>query len=107
MATYKIPLTNIPQAFEISLAGTNYLLTCKFNDADEGGWVIDLADAATSEPIVANLALITGADVLENLDYLGFEGSMIVFTDGNDLAVPTLDNLGTESNLYFVTEDDG
>lgn len=105
MATFKLPLQNIPQTFEITLGAINYILACKWNDADEAGWVLDFADAVTNLPIVANVPLITGADVLENLDYLGFTGSLFVFTDGNDLAVPTLLNLGVESNLYFVTQD--
>lgn len=99
-----IPLQNVPQQFEIALAGQNYLMTCKWNDSDDAGWVLDFADAATNTPIVANIPLITGADLLEGLEYLGFQGSFYVFTDGDLEAVPTLDNLGAEANLYFYTE---
>lgn len=106
MATFKIPLVNVPQRFQISLGGINYIMTCKWNPSLEGGWVIDLDDALSGDAIVGNLALITGANVLQNLDYLGFTGSMTVFTDGNDQAVPNFTNLGVESNLYFVTEDE-
>lgn len=104
MTTFLIPLVNAPQSFEISLAGIAYLLTCKWNDSDEGGWVLDLADVDTGLPIVANIPLITGADCLSGLEYLGIDGQLIVFTDGDELAVPTLDNLGVESNLYFQTD---
>lgn len=104
MTNFLIPLQNIPQRFEIALAGRNYILTCKWNDSDEAGWVIDLTDADTNEPLIANLPLITGADILSGLEYLGFNGQMFIFTDGDDLAVPTLLNLGVESNLYFRTE---
>lgn len=104
MTPFLLPLKNIPQSFEISLAGTNYIMTCKWNDAPEGGWVIDLSDAITDLPIVANVPLVTGVDCLAGLEYLGINGQLIVFTDGNELAVPTLLNLGVESNLYFLTD---
>lgn len=105
MAFFKIPLVNVPQSFQIALAGINYLMTCKYNDAADAGWVLDFADVDTNEPILANVPLIAGADCLEGLKYLGFGGSLFVLTDGNENAVPTLENLGVESNLYFVTEN--
>lgn len=104
MTTFVLPLQNIPQKFDIALAGNNYTLTCKWNSAPEGGWVIDLADATSGDPIAANIPLITGADCLAGLEYLGINGQLFVFTDGNEFAVPTLENLGVESNLYFQTE---
>lgn len=104
MTTFVLPLVNAPQTFEISLAGKNYLTTCKWNEAFEAGWVLDFADAETNTPIIANLPLITGANILAGLGYLNFNGSLYIFTDGADEAVPTLENLGVESNLYFVTD---
>lgn len=104
MTTFILPLRNIPQSFDIALDGVNYILTCKWNASEEAGWVIDLADADTSLPIAANIPLITGADCLAGLEYLGIGGQLVVFTDGDELAVPTLDNLGVESNLYFQTD---
>lgn len=104
MALSKIPVTNSPQTFQISLAGKDYSLTCKFNSAVEAGWIIALADTNTGVPIADNIPLITGADLLVGLEYLGIGGQLFVYTDGDGLAVPTLDNLGVESNLYFQTE---
>lgn len=104
MTNFILPLVNIPQTFAIALGGKEYNLTCKWNDSPDAGWVLDFADALTGEAIAANIPLITGADCLEGLEYLGFNGSLIVFTDGDDTAVPTLENLGVESNLYFQTE---
>ncbi len=101
---FKIPLQNIPQTFQIQLGGVNYLMTCKWNSAPEAGWVLDLADVNTGLPIAANIPLITGADLLEGLAYLGINGKLYVYTDGGDFSVPTLDNLGVESNLYFQTD---
>ncbi len=104
MTTFILPLQNVPQQFNISLAGKEYVMTCRWNDAVDAGWVLDFADAITNLPIVANIPLITGADLLSGLGYLGFQGSLVVFTDGDELATPTLLNLGLESNLYFQTD---
>jgi len=104
MTTLLIPLVNEPQTFEIALAGVNYLLTCKYNPSADAGWVLDIADANTNDPIAANIPLITGADCLAGLGYLGIDGQFWVSTDGNPDAVPTYDNLGVNSNLYFLTD---
>lgn len=103
MTTFLIPLSNVPQIFDIALAGVNYTMTSRWNDADEAGWIIDLVNADTGLPVASNIPLITGADCLSGLEYLGIEGEFIVLTDGDAFAVPTLDNLGVESNLYFLT----
>lgn len=102
--TLVIPLQNIPQTFEITLAGIDYIMTCKWDDAAEAGWLIDLVDGITNNSIVAGIPLVTGTDILSGLEYLGINGQLFVYTDGDQNAVPTLDNLGVECNLYFVTD---
>jgi len=104
MTSFLIPLQNIPQSFEIALAGVTYDFICKWNAADEGGWVLDIGDANSGLPLAANIPLIVGADCLAGLEYLGINGQLIVFTDGDANAVPTFTNLGVESNLYFLTD---
>jgi hypothetical protein len=100
---FLIPLINLPQTFQIVLAGLTYLMTSKWNDADGGGWLLDIADQ-NDNPIACNIPLITGADCLEGLEYLGIQGQMYVNSSGTDSTeVPTLSNLGTDSFLYFVT----
>ena len=102
-AAYLIPLVNTPQTFLIPLAGTTYTLTCKWNDIGQF-WALDIADS-NANPIVSNIPLITGADCLDGLDYLNFDGSLYVLTGGaSPDDVPTFQNLGVSSNLYFVTE---
>lgn len=103
MTLFLLPLVNIPQSFDIALAGVNYTITCKWNPADNGGWIMDLVNSDTSLPVVVNIPLITGADCLAGLEYLGIGGQLIVYTEGDPEAVPTLDNLGIESNVYFLT----
>lgn len=104
MNIFVLPVKNIPQVFEIALAGMNYIVTCRWNDAVDAGWTLDIANADTAEPIAANIPLITGCDCLKGLEYLGINGQLIVYTDGDENAVPTLSNLGVESNLYFATD---
>lgn len=98
---FQIPVINEPQTFQIALANTDYTLTCKFNSADEGGWVLDIFDANNENAIACNIPLITGANLLDGLQYLGIGGGLYVRTDGDADAVPTYENLGVESFLYF------
>lgn len=103
MSVAIVPVVNIPQTFQIALGGKEYQMTCRWNDSPDAGWILDFADQNTGESIAANIPLITGANLLSGLEYLGFEGQLFVYTDGDQNAVPTLLNLGVESNLYFVT----
>lgn len=105
MRWFLIPLLSIPQTFQISLVGKNYTLTAKWNSAADAGWQFDLSDADTDEVLVAGAPLITGADCLSGLEYLGIQGQLWVYTDGMPDAVPTFTNLGMDSNLYFVTPE--
>lgn len=106
METFLIPLLNIPQDFLITLANRELRLVTKWNPSDEGGWVLDIHDGETDTSIIAGIPMVTGADLLEQYEYLGLNGKLVVFTDGAETQVPTLENLGTESNLYFQTEVD-
>jgi hypothetical protein len=103
LQTYLIPLQNTPQSFTITLANVDYILTCRWNDAPDAGWVLDIEDAISAVVLASNIPLICGADLLSGLEYLGINGTLIVYTDGDQNEVPTLDNLGVESNLYFKT----
>jgi hypothetical protein len=103
-SVFILPLTNVPQTFAITLADIDYILTCKWNNAPDAGWVMDFTNALTNEFIATNIPLITGADCLAGLEYLGFQGQLAVYTNGDQNAVPTLDNLGVECNVYFLTD---
>ena len=101
LSNYIVPLTNVPQTFTINLAGVTYTLTSKWNDQMQS-WILDVADSA-GNMLAAGLPFITGADLLDGLNYLGIDGGLISFTNGQPFAVPTIDNLGTDSQLYFQT----
>jgi hypothetical protein len=79
-------------------------MTSRWNDIAQS-WFIDMANATTNEVIVSGIPLITGADCLAGLGYLGIGGQLIVATNGDPYAVPTLDNLGSDCNLYFNTNE--
>ena len=104
MQTFQIPLLNVPQYFNINIAGVLYRVTSKWNDAFEAGWVIDFQNPDTNEYIASNIPLVAGTNILSGLEYLNFNCIMYIYTDGNQNSVPTLLNLGIESNLYFDTE---
>lgn len=103
MATiYEVPLSPSPQTFGITLGGVAYQLTLSWRDAAMSGWVLDIADQ-TGGSIISGIPLVTGCDLLGQYGYLGFTGGLTVQTDHDPDAVPTFDNLGDASHLYFVT----
>lgn len=102
-AYYLIPLTNTPQQIQITLAGIDYTITAKWNDIGQS-WILDIGDV-NGDPIVSCVPLVTGTDLLTGLEYLGIGGQLFVYTNRGRYpdAVPTLDNLGDNINLYFFT----
>src|ERR1700719_665867 len=102
MATpYLIPLQPTNQKLQITLAGTVYTLTVRWNDMN-GAWTLDMADASQN-PIISGIPVVTGEDLLAPYGYLNFGGQLIAQTTNDTNAVPTMANLGTTGNLYFVT----
>lgn len=100
---YLIPLTNSAQTFVINLAGTNYTLTVKWNAMANGGigsWYLDIADA-NQNPLAFGIPFVTGTSLLSQLEYIGIDGDLYVYTNGQATTVPTYDDLGVNSNLYF------
>ena len=102
--TYTIPLTAEDQSFSISLAGAEYQLTLRWIDADEGGWVLDLALPDGGGDLVSGIPLVTGCDLLAPYEYLGIGGGLVVWADDNDLP-PSVDNLGDGVDLIFITPE--
>lgn len=99
---FTIPLENVPQDFNITLVGRQLRVVCKWNEFC--GWLIDLYDGTNQEPLIMAIPLVTGCDLLEQYQYISLDGHAIVYTDGDQYAPPTLDNLGTESNLYLLVD---
>lgn len=100
-SVFEVPLDSQPQSFQIDLAGVQYSMSLNWRDAPQGGWFLDLSDAS-GNLLIGGIPLVTGADLLAQYAYLGIGGELWVQTDGDPAAVPTFDNLGSESHLYFV-----
>lgn len=99
---FLIPLTNIPQQFNITIGGVQLTMVSKWNEFC--GWLLDIYDGTTAAPLVMAIPLVTGADLFAQPHYLGLPGLAAVYTDGDQYAAPTLDNLGAESNLYVIVD---
>jgi hypothetical protein len=106
MAVFEVPLVGTPQRFPITLSDVTYIFTFRFRNpglpGTGGTWVLDIGDEFDT-PLVCGIPLVTGADLLAQYPYLGFGGGMIVISNGDKAAVPTFDNLGTDSHLYWIT----
>lgn len=99
---YEIPLKAQTQKLTVSLSGTDYQLTIIYRKGLAQSWFVDIADAA-GIPIVQGIPLVTGVDLLAQYPHLGFQGRLWVQTTDDPDAVPTYDNLGIGSKLYWVT----
>lgn len=91
------------QTLSIGLPSGNFHLRLLCANVEEGGWIMDIADA-DGVSLAAGIPLVTGADLLEPYRYLGLGGSMFVRSDGIPDQVPTFQNLGVGSHLYFVRD---
>jgi hypothetical protein len=98
---YKIPFTPQPERIEISLGGLFYILKTYWN-TPMGCWILDIYDDV-EKPMVRGIPIVTGADLLQQFEYLGFGGMLLVWsTEGPWHAIPGFDTLGTNSNMYYV-----
>ncbi|RQZ31531.1 hypothetical protein DIE14_01040 [Burkholderia sp. Bp9017] len=100
---YEIPLTPDPQTFTLTLSGVTYTMTVQYRAAGGTGWILDVADA-NGNPLVAGIPLVTGIDLLGQYAYLGFGGRLWVQGAANPDDVPTFDDLGVGSHVFWVTD---
>lgn len=98
----EVPLHPFNQRFTISLAGVEYTVLAYWSQA-AGCWVLDLYDSTGEAALLCGTPLVTGSDLLEQFEYLGLGGQLVVQTDHDVGAVPTFENLGTTGHLYFVS----
>lgn len=66
-------------------------------------WSVDVYDQSQNL-IIGSVPLVTGANLLEQFAYLELGGKLNVQTDGDPEAVPTFENLGSQSHLYFIAD---
>jgi hypothetical protein len=103
MTAYLVPLNPTPQRFSIFLSGVEYIISYRWN-AISSTWVLNIYDV-NGLPIATGLPLVTGSDLLAQLAYLGISGKMVVQSNNDPGAVPTVESLGTTGNLYYLQAD--
>lgn len=101
MALYKVPLTPVAQTFDIYLGGIHYGVDLRWN-AEIPAWTIDISDINSGAALINGIPLVTGCNLLEAYDYLGFTGPLVAVVDGS-YEIPDYTDLGSSGNLYFVT----
>lgn len=103
MATYLIPCSGVNETFQITLVGVTYTFTLVWRDdpCGQGGWMLDIGDQYNA-PLVQGVPLTTSDDLLAQYGYLNFGGQLYLMTAQDPDAAPTLTNLGTDCNLYWV-----
>ncbi len=94
-----IPVQPANEQLTITLSGVQYRLR-KIWRVDT--WYLDIADQAAN-PIISGMPLVTGADLLAQLEHLGLGGKLQVASSGADADVmPTYEGMGSVSNLYWT-----
>ncbi len=102
MAVVEIPLTPSAQSFTITLGEVPYRMRLIYNDAEEGGWTLDIGDQGGTI-LLAGIPLVPGVDLLAQHAHMDWPGALVVTTDRDAGEAPTFEELGTTSHLYFVT----
>ena len=100
MTTVEIALIAAPQTFTVTLGGTAYTFTIKWNGTLMC-WVLDLADAQGNN-IVTGIPMVPGTTLLGQYAYLGLGFDLFVQNDANITVVPGFTDLGTTSHLYAL-----
>lgn len=104
MIIFEIPLRPAQaQTLSLDLPGGTFGFRFLCVNVEEGGWIMDIRDADGND-LACGIPLVTGADLLAPYAYLGLGGGMFVRSDGIPDAVPTFENLGVGSHLYFVPD---
>lgn len=94
---YEIPLSPVPQKFNISLAGTTYRLSFVYRNGCYANWVMDIADNS-GNAILNGLPLVEGADLLSQYQYLGLGFSLYCTFENQNVAML---GLGTNQRLFM------
>src|SRR4051794_15088820 len=100
MTGFEIPLTPRSQRFTTALKSGTYQFSIIWRNA-AAMWFLDIADLHGNK-IVSGIALVPGYDLLAPYAYLGFTGHLAVASAAG--TVPTYDNLGSDTRLYYGIE---
>lgn len=101
MQAFEIPLSSVAQIFTVSLSSVTYKMRIVWCEPAQH-WVLDIADVS-EVPVVQGLPLVPYLNLLEQLEYLGFGGMLVVQSQPDAQAIPGLTNLGEDGLLFYVT----
>ncbi len=104
MTPFEIPLQPTSQKLIVFLGDVQYQLTLTWCDP-AGCWYLDVRDASGTVDVITGIAVVTGADLLEQFGHLtiGADAGMVAETDHDTDAIPTYANLGVAGHLFYVT----
>lgn len=100
MQANEIPLSPDNQQFTTDINGVSYQIRSLWRD--NAGWVVDLMDASGA-PVVSDIPLVTGANLLSQYAYLNLGFGLVVVCDDPSQDYPTKTDLGIKSHLLVVT----
>ena len=98
--SFEIPLQPWPQTFSVDILSVTYRMETRWLEADNAGWALNIFDRNLA-PIALGLPLVTGANILDGLDYLGIGAVLYMLTDGDPTQPPTVSSLGVTSHLMM------
>jgi hypothetical protein len=99
----ELPLTtDCPQSFNCQLGETTYQFNLIWNDRSSV-WMMDIINPTTQTPIISGLALVLGADLLED-SALGI-GALVVVDETGTGTEASVTSLGDTTNVYWISPD--
>lgn len=101
MAFFKIPLNPFPETFSVAINNVDFNAVTRWNNVQQC-WVASVLDS-NSVPILQNIPLIPGVDLLSQFAYLDLGIKLSALVDYDSAAVPKYSELGTTANVYVET----
>ncbi|MBX6956720.1 hypothetical protein EX227_02800 [Providencia rettgeri] len=89
------------QEFDIQLSGVNYHLSVTYRGP--AGWTLDIM-TQDKELILAGIPIVSGVDILEQYQYMGFKGSLFFVCEDMEDEL-SYEQFGVRNKLYFKTID--
>lgn len=97
--TVTIPLSTVPQGFDIVLSGRRVRIVTRYFAAQDAGWTLDITEP-DSTPIVLGVPIVTGDDLLRGYKHL-IAGSMYYVGNADVLTPPAWGTLGADGELIY------
>ncbi|MTC35812.1 hypothetical protein GKR67_14465 [Providencia alcalifaciens] len=94
----EIPVTSKNQEMDVTLGDKAYHLKLTHNEFC--GWMLDVY-TISRELMVGGIPLLSGINVLEQYRYLGFNGSLSLICE-NDEMETSFHELGKGNKLYYL-----